>query len=159
MNRSRPEPDRARTIFNSYQGLLLETAQAQDEADGQKETATTTMRQKMPIPRSRRHCRFPGVEFILVLKPGAEKKFEVPRPRKSRSPWPIGRGSTLEQFRSLGDRLRAGPFLGIGRPRPAAARRAGAVRDNAIFCVGWQHSLSARQIQESMKKLLALWVS
>jgi hypothetical protein len=34
-----------------------------------------------------------------------------------------------------------------------------AAHENRDFCVGWRHALTARQIQESMKKLLTLWVS
>lgn len=149
------EPDRGRTIFNSYQGLLLETAQAQDEADSNKNSASTAEKDaSSPLAAA---CRFPGVEFVLVLKPDAEKQIES---RGLENPQPLAdwARSMLEQFRALGDRVRAGTFLelsGIGPQRNIAV----AVRDNQVFCVGWQHSQSAPQIQESMKKVMALWVS
>src|SRR5215467_5630666 len=44
------EPGRGRTIFTSYQGLLLETAQAADEAHVQKDTTTTFSEQKPTSP-------------------------------------------------------------------------------------------------------------
>ena len=150
------DPSHTRTIFNSYQGLLLETAQAHDEAHVQKE-GTTTITDKRPSSPLATLARYPGVEFILVMKPGAEKKFDS---RGLENPQPVaewGR-STLEQFRSLGDRLRAGPLHemdGYGPQRHVAL----APYENRDFCVGWQHSLSGDQIGEAMKKLLALWAS
>src|ERR1700722_9445408 len=70
------EPNRTRTIFNSYQGLLLETAQAHDEAHSRKESGTATMRVDADSPLAAL-CHCPGVEFVLVLKTDAGKTFEV----------------------------------------------------------------------------------
>ncbi|HZQ47751.1 MAG TPA: response regulator [Verrucomicrobiae bacterium] len=150
------EPNRTRTIFNSYQGLLLETAQAHDEAHSQKEGGTPTLGVDVDSPLATL-CRCPGVEFVLVLKPGDEKKFEV---RGLENPQPAADWArqTLQQFRSLGERLQAGLLQnleGLGPRRHVAL----APRENVDFCVGWQNNLSGGQIRESMKKLLALWVS
>ena len=149
------EPNRARTIFNSYQGLLLENAQAQDEANLQKHgTATLEKQANSPLATL---ARYPGVEFILALKPGPKKTFEA-RGLENAQPVADWARQSLEQFRSLGDRLRAGPLdelEGLGPQRHISL----APHDNRDFCVGWHHSLSASQIQDSMKKLLALWVS
>jgi len=150
------EPNRTRTIFNSYQGLLLETAQAQDEAHGRKEGGTATMRVDADSPLTTL-CHCPGVEFVLVLKPGDGKNFEV---RGLENPQPAADWArqTLQQFRSLGERLHAGLLQhleGLGPRRHVAL----APRENVDFCVGWQNNLSGSQIRESMKKLLALWVS
>jgi len=151
-----PEPEHERTIFNSYQGLLLETAQAHDEAQGKKEGNTTINGKKTNSPLAAL-ARYPGVEFILVLKPGAEKKFDA---RGLDNPQPVAEWGrqTLEQFRSLGDRLRAGPLHeldGLGSQRHVTLTP----YENRDFCVGWQHSLSLEQMEDSMKKLLSLWVS
>jgi CheY-like chemotaxis protein len=152
-----PEPSHARVIFNSYQGLLLETAQAQDEAHVlQKDGTSTTSKQKSSSPLAT-IARYPGVEFVLIMKPGTEKKFDA---RGLENPGPMadwGR-QTLEQFRSLGDRLRAGPLHeldGFGTQRHVTL----APYENRDFCVGWQHSLTADQIGDSMKKLFTLWAS
>jgi hypothetical protein len=150
------EPGRTRTIFTSYQGLLLETAQAADEAHVQKDTTTsfTDAKPTAPLAAMARH---PGVEFVLVLKPGSDKKIEA-RGLENAQPVADWARLTLEQFRGLGERLHAGPlqeFEGLGRQRHVALA-SGNQRD---FCVGWHHNHSASQIQEAMKKLLALWVS
>ncbi len=64
----------------------------------------------------------------------------------------------MGQFRALGERLQAGPLQqleGLGLQRNVALASDGTLD----FCVGWEHDLTAGQIQESMKKVLALWVS
>jgi CheY-like chemotaxis protein len=155
------EPDHPRTIYNSYQGLLLETAQAQDEAQGNsaangKSGLTHNAENGPPSPLAPL-CRFEGVEFVLALKPGPEKGFDA---RGLENPQPVADWSrqSLELFRSLGDRLNAGPlqqFECLGPQRHMALAR----HQELDFCVGWQHDLSAEEIRESMKKVLALWVS
>jgi len=150
------EPNRTRTIFNSYQGLLLETAQAHDEATGHKEGGTATMRVDADSPLTPL-CHLPGVEFVMVLKPGDQKAYEA---RGLENPQPAADWArqTLLQFRSLGERLQAGLFQeleGLGPRRHVAM----APRENVDFCVGWQNNLSGTQIREAMKKLIALWVS
>ena len=150
------EPNRARTIFSSYQGLLLENAQAQDEALGQRAAAETALEDGPHSPLAPM-ARSPGVEFVLVLKPGAEPGFEA---RGLENPQPVadwGR-QTLERFRALGERLQAGPLQEVDGMGPQS-HVALAPQETADFCVGWEHDLSSGQIQESMKKVLALWVS
>jgi hypothetical protein len=148
------ESGRARTIFNSYQGLLLETAQAQDEALVQSAAGAATRDDGSQTPLAAL-ARFTGVEFILALKSGDgfdAHGLENPQPVAA---W--GR-QTLEQFRALGERLQAGPLQeveGLG-PQSNVALAPHAELD---FCVGWQPDLSAVQMQEAMKKVLALWVS
>ena len=145
-----PEPDRPRTIMNSYQGLLLETAQAQDEqqvagAEGEAETPLVAV------------TRLPGVEYALVLRPGNKPEFEA---RGLENPEPVATWSskTIDQFRALGDHLQAGPLQqvhGFGRGGNVAL----APKDKISFCIGWEHSTTAGQLQESMKKVLAIWAS
>ncbi len=149
------EPEHPRTIFNPYQGLLLETAQSQDETYAAREgEASATEPENNPLGRI---SRVPGVEFVLVMKPGSEPAFEV---RGLQNPQPVANWGreTLEQFRSLGERLQAGPLQqvdGLGPQSNVALAR----HEEVDFCLGWDHELSAGQIQESMKKALALWVS
>lgn len=150
------EPEHARVIFNSYQGLLLETAQAHDEAQGKKEGNTTVSGKKPNSPLAV-IARYPGVEFALVMRTAGDKKFEA---RGLDNPQPVADWGrlTLEQFRALGERLRAGPLHemeGLGSQRHVSL----APYDNRDFCIGWQHSMSVDQIEESMKKLFSLWAS
>jgi hypothetical protein len=149
------EPNHARTIFSPYQGLLLETAQAHDENHAQcGEENTVPHTDAGPLAQM---ARVPGVEFILALQPDATPPYEV---RGLENPQPVADWSrqTMEQLRGLGERLQAGPLLqmeGLGPQSNVALGR----HNEVDFCVGWNQSLSAGQIQESMKKALALWVS
>jgi CheY-like chemotaxis protein len=152
-----PEPERARTIFSSYQGLLLETVQAQDESQGHLDDGENPVGEAESNSPLAPLSRFPGVQYVMVLKPAGEPNFES---RGLENPQPVADWSrqTLGLFRSLGERLQAGPLQqveGLGSQSHVAL----AAREHADFCVGWEHDLSAGQIQESMKKLLALWVS
>jgi len=158
------EPDRPRTITNSYQGLLLETAQAQDEALN----AGPVAENESPLVLLSRQ---PGVQFAIAFKPlpatkgkNKNKKEKNVEPtfdaRGLESPSPVAEWSraTLAQFHSLGERLKAGPLQqihGLGPQNNVAL----APNTKADLCVGWERAMSASQLQESMKKVLALWVS
>ncbi|MDB6122138.1 MAG: Response regulator receiver protein [Pedosphaera sp.] len=157
------ESGRTRTIHNSYQGLLLETAQAQDEALGQQHQAEANgataegeadLNPNSPLAKL---SRLNGVEFILVCKPGEKQSFES---RGLENPEHMAKWSreTLQHFHSLVDKLRVGPLQqieGLGPQRNVSL----APNQDMEICVGWKQSLSAQQVRESMKTVLALWVS
>jgi CheY-like chemotaxis protein len=146
------EPNQPQTIYNSYQGLLLETAQAQDEA--QMQAAAPAGDANSPLGLL---GKVPGAEYVLILRPGEGKVFDSYGLGNAEPTAAWGR-HTLSQFRGLGERLQAGPLQqveGLGPRRNVSM----APNSNGDFCVGWAPNLSVGQIQESMKRLLALWVS
>jgi len=64
----------------------------------------------------------------------------------------------LERFRALGERLHAGPLeeiTALGPQRHVSL----AHQSDTDFCVGWRHSMTATQVRDMMKKVLALWAS
>jgi len=154
------EPNRPRTIFKSYNALLLETAQALDEssqsdaasngAHGANGAASTNgSNGSMALPETE------GVEF--VLKSTAEKRLDS---RGLENPERLAAWSreTLERFRELGETLHVGDVeqvTGIGMQRNVAL----AHKNSTDVCVGWQHTLNAGEIRDRMKKVLTLWVS
>lgn len=150
------EPERNQTIFNSYQGLLLQTAQAQDEAQGQIEAQGSAQEGDANSPLAAL-AHFPGVEFVLCLKTGAELAYEA---RGLENPQPVANWTreTLSQFHALGERLQAGPLYQV-QGRGPLSHVALAPHDEVSFCLGWEHQLSSKHIQESMNKVLALWAS
>jgi CheY-like chemotaxis protein len=158
------DPSRPRAIFNSYQGLLLETAQAQDEAQRQDvEEATDGVGdiiKKAGSPAEAPNSelsQYPGVEFVLTLKPGEGGKFEA-KGLENAEPMAAWARELLESLRALGDRLKAGPLQQaecLGAQRRLTLNPA----ENLDFCIGWKHNLPVEQIRESTKKLLALWHS
>jgi CheY-like chemotaxis protein len=148
------EPSRARTIFKSYNALLLETAQALDESRSGVAPEGGTAAPPTPLAQV---SRLEGVEFVLVMRDGDEGEHEA---RGLENPDRAAAWSrqTLERFRSLGDRLQAGPLEqieGLGPQRHVVL----APQGEAEFCVGWKLSMSTGEIREAMKKVLALWAS
>jgi len=145
---------RPRTIFKSYNALLLETAQALDESAGAagEEPAKHAARTLLSLMD-----QFKGIEFVLIAKPGNAGSpeacgLENPKPM---SAWAQ---RTADRFRTLADRFHAGQLEqieGLGPQRNVAITPHG----EAAFCVGWHHSVPAEEVHETTRKVLAQWVS
>jgi hypothetical protein len=150
------EPNRERTIFTSYQGLLLNTAQAFDEeaslpaevGKGSSANVATLLAELSQLN---------GVEFLLAV--GADQDapqdfwgLENPKPM---SEW---MRETLEKFQTLGDLLQAGQLqqvVGTGPQRKVAL----APCAKTELCVGFPPTFSVEQMRETMKTILTRWVS
>jgi CheY-like chemotaxis protein len=148
------EPSRSRTIFKSYNALLLESAQALDEARG----GATAEGAPSPVPSPLAQVsQLEGVEFVLTMKAG-QKGHEVARGLEEPERVASWARQNLDRFRQLGEHLGAGPLErmeGFGPQRHVAL----ACHNETEFCVGWQNSLGPDQVREMMKKFLALWAS
>ena len=148
------DPDRPRTMFKSYNALLLESAQALDESRGAQIPEGAPQAALSPLMKL---SRVEGVEFVLTMKPG-EQGFEVARGLENPERMARWARQSLERFRTLGDRLHAGPLEQIealGPQRHVAL----ACQPDSEFCVGWTHSMTSAEIRERMKRVLALWAS
>jgi CheY-like chemotaxis protein len=148
------EPSRARTIFKSYNALLLESAQALDEARGGVLAGSTPAAPRSPLTEL---SQVEGVEFVLAMTPG-ESRPQVARGLENPERMAKWARQSLERFRELGDRLHAGPLehiQGLGPQRHVSL----ACQGDTEFCVGWTHSMTSERMRELMKKVLALWVS
>lgn len=157
------EPARPRTIFNSYQALLLETAQAFDESkapDPEVISAGDTERiasESAPVSSLAALMRHQGVEFAMELNPTEPKRFEA-HGLENPEPMAIWGRQMMDRFTTLGDRLRAGQLQQVeclGPQRHVAIMPCG----EKELCVGWHHTLSGRAIRETMKKILNQWAS
>jgi len=147
------EPNRARTIFKSYNALLLETAQAIDESGHGEAPSNDALDQSAASLAAL--AETDGVEF--VLKSTAENRLDS---RGLENPERLAGWArkSLDRFRVLGETLHVGgveQITGLGMQRNVAL----ATQGNAVVCVGWQHTLDAAEIRERMKKVLALWAS
>lgn len=153
------EPGRPRTIFKSYNAVLLESAQALDESR-QAEVASPGLAggtPGAPVSRLGTLVQVEGIEFVLSAKAGDQGKFES-RGLEDPDHLAAWTHQSLECFRALGDRLQAGPLEqinGLGPQRHVALAQHG----DTELCVGWRHSLSAEAVRDRMKKVLALWAS
>ena len=157
------EPDRPRTIHNSCQGLLLDSAQALDEWRGQQTGAET------PVPGQAGNAtpansplaplaRFEGVEFLLTM-PADEKA-----PCES---WGLENAQEVaawaraaqKQLRELGEELGAGALAqvtGSGLQRHWALS---ADEKKGLLCAGFRRTLPKEKAEQTMKHIFAKWVS
>ena len=132
------EPSRPRTIFNGYNALLLESAQALDESRG--ETSAADANKAAPSPLAQL-SKVAGVEFVLAMRPGEAGQQQA---RGLENPERMSNWArqTLESFRAVGERLHAGALEQIealGPQRHVAL----ACQGDTEFCVGWKHSMTA----------------
>jgi CheY-like chemotaxis protein len=148
------DPSRPRTIFKSYNGMLLESAQALDESHAGVTPEGVPQPAASPLAKL---SQLEGVEFVLVMNAG-EDRHQVARGLENPERMAAWARNTMERFRLLGDHLGAGPLGQIeafGPQRHVAL----ACQADTEFCVGWQHSLTSVEVRDMMKKLLALWAS
>ena len=151
------DPARTRTIFNSYQGLLLDTAQAIDEADATGAAAPSADGTAAPTSNLARIGRARGVEFAISVPIADSKKFEawaLENP-ENMAAWVQ---KTMNSFRGLGEKLLAGNVKqveGMGAQRHVAMIS----RADADLCVGFQRAVTQTELRESMKDVATQWVS
>ena len=157
------EPTRPRAIFNSYQMLLLETAQAMDESKGSDTEVIPVPAPAASAPNAAPASplaalmRQKGVEFALELNPADPNRFEA-HGLENPEPMAAWARQMMDRFASVGDRLRAGQLNQVeclGPQRHVAVTP----RGKTELCVGWHHTLSAGKIRETMKKILNQWAS
>jgi CheY-like chemotaxis protein len=155
-----PELAHNRAIFNSYQGLLLESAQALDEAHADRDGVAQPVTRGNAAPQTEsplaQLARFNGVEFIVAVRSdrptfeswGAENSEQI-------SHWVR---ETMKSFRTLGDALQAGQlsqFEGLGPQRHVAM----VSKAETALCVGFHRSLSEDLVRETMNQIVAKWAS
>lgn len=149
------DPARPRAIFTSYQGLLLNTAQALDEALSQappSDPATATVHRSSPLLAE--ISKLAGVEFVLTVDQTtmAQNHWGLEN-AKPMAHWML---ETMESFRALGEHLQVGQLqqaLGTGPKRKVALSPCG----TSDLCVGFASHIPAEQLRETMKDIVAKW--
>ncbi len=143
------DPQRPRTIFASTHALLLNTAQAIDEA------STPVGEDAGSAPMLAELSQIAGVEFAMALGGG---------PRQLRDCWGIENPKpvadwmqqTMDKFKALGDRLQVGgvqDILGAGPRHKLALLDCGQTR----LCIGFPASLPTDELRESLQKVVTKW--
>ena len=156
-----PDPKHERAIFNSVQGLLLDSAQTLDQAyatdvgmdeDGDEQATVDRLGAKVgPI------SRIEGVEFVAII--GHDKRDENPT-------WGVENPDALNPWikeltrdiRDLGEELNAGNtqrVVGVGLKRHVAILP-GSAND---LCVGLARSMSQSKVRETLKEVQSKWAS
>lgn len=149
------DENRPRAIFSSYQALLLEIAQAMDEAgDGGSENEASHANGEPSSPLMSL-TRFSGVQFVLSMGPGDEMRSWGLETAEHVSEWAQ---DSLKSFSDLGDWLQVGPLQQVTAMSPAS-HVALAESAKGDLCVGFRSSLRSDEVRETMRNILAKWTS
>jgi CheY-like chemotaxis protein len=150
-----PEAARERRIFTSCQALLLESAQAMDEAHhGKPGPDGAAHAQASPLTEL---SKLPDVQFVLASPPapsGTIESWGLECPDLV-ADWTH---KALQAFESLGDRLQAGRLQqvsGLGSPSHVVMANS----PRGPLTVGFRSALRAEEVGENMRTMLAKWVS
>lgn len=149
------EPARERTIFNSYQGLLLDTAQAIDESQA-RDDAPRADGQAGGSPLAN-VSRCHGVEFALTVALNDKTKFDswaVENPA-ALAAWV---DETVQGLHALGEKLKAGQFRrveGLGLQHNLGLL----TRMDKELCIGIRRTLSQAELSQTINEVASKWVS
>lgn len=146
-----------RKINESYQGLLLETAQAIDEsqqqpaAEGSDESAAPTASPLVAL------SQVPGIEFLLDVPEDQARDADSWAAENVPATAAWAR-EIVDQYRKLGDEMQAGQLLSLEfhGPQRHITCAPGA---KSHLLAGWNRNLPADELRENFKLLTAKWAS
>jgi CheY-like chemotaxis protein len=154
-----PDMGRTRTIFTSYQGLLLETLQGLDESKAQEDSSVSVAGQHgeeaalAAVGPLTSLSRFEGVEFACLTEPGEYGGSWGLDDAARTEKWVT---QTLKSFRSLGEDLQVGDLQQItckGRNHQMVI----SPTENGACCIGFAPRLTADKIRDTMKAIRSKW--
>jgi hypothetical protein len=154
------DPARPRTITNSYQGLLLDSAQAMDEWHGQQSDTEVMGKGDDSTSASifSHLTRFEGVEFLLSVPIDEHANCEswALENAKDLAAWAR---STHRRLTDLGEKVHAGGLAQISGF--GLQRHWGLARDDqkGLLCVGFRRTLPMDKVDQTMKHVFTKWVS
>lgn len=155
------DPTRQRTIFTSYQGLLLNTAQALDEAASQivvpAANSVDAASAGSFAPLLAELSQINNIEFVLAVSTESRDNHDF---WGLENPKPVGEFTqeTLENFRGLGERMQIGQLhdiIGTGPQRKVAVAPCG----QSELCIGFPPGLGADLLRDTMRNILTKWAS
>jgi hypothetical protein len=146
------DPKHPRKIKASSQGLLLNTAQALDEADASAAEAQADE----SLPKLARFGRTKGVEFLLTETEGGGIE-----------QWSCDNGDAvaafaqrvLQEFRAVGTALKAGAPSQIEGYGPQRHIAIATTPGSASVVAGFDRTMSAAQVRTAFKQVLSKWES
>ena len=140
---------RPRTIFSSYESLLMETAQTLDESSAGAEEAEITGLATF--------ARYKGVQFAVTVSGADRKKFDQwgCEDAEQIASWLVETGAA---FRDLGERLEAGHLTDVETLGPQRHLAMLCV-DQEFLGVGFTRSAALPLIRETMKQIEHKWAS
>jgi len=147
---------RERKIFESVQGLLLETAQAIDEAE-----VTPTVKDEngaeISVSPLTKLSRVPGIEFLIDVPddPKADPDSWAAENVEQTALW--GR-DMMKGFRELGERMQAGQILNVEFHGQQGHLSCSPGRTSTLMA-GWDRNLTSDEVKENLKVLKTKWDS
>ena len=155
------DPSRARTINNSYQGLLLDTAQALDESKGPPPGTEAPAEGEAPAAPATGLAalgHFEGVSFVLSIPPDDKAPVEAWSLENSAAVAAWARDAH-RRLAKLGEGLQAGDFagaIGTGVLEHWALKAHG---QKGLLCAGFRPALSGDEVEQTMKHVFDKWAS
>jgi CheY-like chemotaxis protein len=155
------DPARPRTIHNSYQGLLLDTAQALDEAKGPPPGAETGAPDESPAANPGGLAalgRFEGVSFVLSI-PSDEKAPAEAWSLENAQDVAAWARDAHRRLAKLGETLHAGELTGaegIGLMEHWALRPH---KQKGLLCAGFRPAMGAEEVEQTMNHVFDKWAS
>jgi CheY-like chemotaxis protein len=155
------DPARPRAIHSSYQGLLLDTAQALDESKGPAPGTEPEAAGQTPggAPAGLAALgRFEGVGFVLSIPPDDKApvdSWSLENPMDT-AHWAR---DTHRRLAQLGDVLRAGELTGVFGFGWEEHWALAAQAQKGLLCAGFRPGLRAEQVEQTMKHLVDKWAS
>jgi CheY-like chemotaxis protein len=151
------DTNQARTIFTSYQGLLLNSAQVLDEEASQN----VPLLQGGDVPAASAPIlaelsQIHGVEFVLAVN--SETRTEDFMGIDNPKPMAEWMRITLEGFQGLGENLRAGNLQQVVATSPQW-KVALASTARSEICVGFPPTFPPERVRETMNNVLTKWAS
>jgi CheY-like chemotaxis protein len=149
------DPERQRTINSSYQGLLLNTAQALDEAASQVPLERGEAEAGKATFALTEICQWPHVDCVLSLRGKNARDYYGLEDAAPVAKWVE---ETMNNFQELGERLQVGQLqqiIGTGPRRKMAMTTVG----TAKLCIGFSPAVTPEQLRETFKNILTKWAS
>jgi CheY-like chemotaxis protein len=140
---------RPRTIFSSYESLLMETAHTLDEASAVAEGSEAA---GLAV-----FARYKGVQFAIAVSTTDRKKFDHwgCEDAEQIAAWLVETGAAMRQ---LGDQLEAGQLTDVEALGPQR-HLAMLCSDEEFLGVGFTRSAELPHIRETMKQIEHRWAS
>jgi hypothetical protein len=154
------DPARPRTINNSYQGLLLDTAQALDESKGPPPGSEPGAEGEAAAPLSNLAAlgRFEGVSFVLSMPPD-EKAAVESWSLENAQMVAVWARDTYRRLAKIGESIHAGEFTGAAgfglvehwAIKPHEAK--------GLLCVGFRPVMDPDEVEQTMNHVFDKWAS
>jgi CheY-like chemotaxis protein len=149
------DPSRQRTIHTSYHGLLLDSAQAMDEGNGDLTGKSDTEIVQATGSPLAKLAKFEGVEFVLESAPDKAPRAWAVENAEVLEGWAK---QTRDRLRGIGNLLQAG-FLGQVQGMGLQRHISISEHEKGTLCIGFRRDMNAEQVLQTTKQVFTKWVS